>query len=234
VRYVGERLTYPLDSMHAADLHLACACIDGDPAAIAVFDAEYLEDASRVLRARRSWPGDSLDEARARVRMQLLVGDAGLAGYSGRGPLRAWLQVTLGREAARLAQRGQREATTDPVELVDLPAAHDDPELEHLKRRYGDDFRASFQEALAGLGERTVQILRWSYVEGLSIDEIGVLLRVHRSSAHRYLAAARQQLVDATRDAMQARLRINTGELKSVLRVIESQVHVSVIRLLGG
>jgi RNA polymerase sigma-70 factor, ECF subfamily len=232
-RHVGERLAHPLEAVQAEDLYLACACLAGDPAAIAAFDAHFLDDATRLVQRRMGLVPDALDEARQRVRVKLLVGEAGLASYSGRGPLLGWLRVTLAREAARVSAREEREDRADPVDLADTPAVRDDPELEHLKRRYGDDFRASFEQALAGLGEDDVQLLRFHYVESLSIDAIGVLLRIHRATAARRLAAARQALVAATREAMRARLRVDAGELESILRVIESQVHVSVVRLLS-
>ena len=59
-----------------------------------------------------------------------------------------------------------------------------------------------------------------------------MLLRLHRATAARRLAAARAALVKGTRTAMRARLRVDGAELESILRLIESQVHVSVERLL--
>lgn len=50
----------------------------------------------------------------------------------------------------------------------------------------------------------------------------------------RWLADARQELLAETRRELEGRLGIRGAELQSVLRLIQSHMGASVIRLLGG
>ena len=92
----------------AADLYLATACIAGDPAAIALLDAS-LPAIIRPALARLGIPVCDDDEIAQRVRVALLVrneaGDCGLAGYSGRGELRAYVRSAALRIALKRIER---------------------------------------------------------------------------------------------------------------------------------
>ena len=77
-------------------------------------------------------------------------------------------------------------------------------------------------------------MLRYHHVDGLNIDEIAAIYRVHRVTAFRWLEKAKEQLVKVTHEQLRARLKVTPGELDSVLRMIQSQVHLSLIRNLGG
>jgi RNA polymerase sigma-70 factor, ECF subfamily len=240
LRHVAERLpadadpAAALDALHVADLFLACACLAGDAAALAIFERDVFAEVARAV-ARTGAAADALAEAVQVTRVQLLVSAPGrpaaIAGYGGRGPLRGWLRVTLVRELVRAATPPAREVAAP--ELDGVAELDDSPEIAHLKRTYSADFQAAFAAATAGLGKEERALLRWHHVDRLSIDEIGVLLRVHRATAARRLHAARAALVEATRRELEARLKLARGELESILRLIESQVHVSVARLLG-
>src|SRR5262249_43055522 len=81
-----------------------------------------------------------------------------------------------------------------PVEdeiLAALPAEGSDPEIEHFKRLYAAEFRAALSEAIAGLASRERNLLRHGFADALSIDQIGALYGVHRSTAARWIHAAR-------------------------------------------
>ncbi|HEX4453061.1 MAG TPA: hypothetical protein VH143_19450, partial [Kofleriaceae bacterium] len=65
-------------------------------------------------------------------------------------------------------------------------------------------------------------------------DEIGAIYRVHRVTAFRWIDKAKDQLVKATLDTLRARLKLPAEELDSVLRMIRSQIHLSLVRHLGG
>jgi len=77
-------------------------------------------------------------------------------------------------------------------------------------------------------------LLRYHHVDGLNIDEIGAIYRVHRVTAFRWLEKAKEKLVEATLARMRTRLNVSARELDSVLRLIRSQVHLSLVRHLGG
>ena len=110
----------------------------------------------------------------------------------------------------------------------------DDPEIEYMKRTYAAEFRAAFADAMQGLGPREQTLLRYHHIDGLNIDEIGAIYRVHRVTAFRWLEKAKERLVEATLVVMRTRLNVSPRELDSVLRLIRSQVHLSLVRHLGG
>src|SRR5690606_10599806 len=72
------------------------------------------------------------------------------------------------------------------------------------------------------------------HVDGLNIDEIGAIYRVHRVTAFRWLEKAKEQLVARTLEILRGRLKVTSKELDSVLRMIRSQIHLSLVRQLGG
>jgi RNA polymerase sigma-70 factor (ECF subfamily) len=57
---------------------------------------------------------------------------------------------------------------------------------------------------------------------------------VHRVTAFRWLEKAKEQLVKGTLELLRQRLKLPADELDSVLRMIRSQIHLSIVRQLGG
>jgi RNA polymerase sigma-70 factor (ECF subfamily) len=176
-----------------------------------------------------------VQEIKQRVRDTLFVGpDPRIRGYSGRGELRAWLRSVAVRQALKSMRddrRGGASAGDDALGAVADDS--DDPELEHLKATYASEFNRALTDALGQLSPRERNVLKQSYLDGLSIDEIGALYRVHRATAARWIARARQVLMDETRDLLIARLQMTASEIGSVGRLVASQLDVSLSRLLG-
>lgn len=56
-------------------------------------------------------------------------------------------------------------------------------------------------------------LLRQHVLHGRTIDEIGAALGVHRGTAARRIARARETLLKGTRRRLMARLRVTRGEL---------------------
>jgi len=227
-----------LDGLRPADLYLACACSGGDDAAITTFDRHYMREVDIALARMRIGPPRSND-VKQLVRQRLFVGPPGkpgkIAEYAGRGDLRRWVRAVAVRTCLNDLRKGKHEVLTDDDQLIAQQAIPgDDPEIEYMKRTYSEQFRAAFGEALANLGAREQTLLRYHHVDGLNIDEIGAIYRVHRVTAFRWLEKAKDQLVKATLDTLRARLKLSPTELDSVLRMIRSQVHLSLIRHLGG
>jgi RNA polymerase sigma-70 factor (ECF subfamily) len=69
--------------------------------------------------------------------------------------------------------------------------------------------------------------LRQRYVDGLTIDELDAMLGQHRSTVARRIAKAETSLMVAVRQKLMEKLRINKGELESLVRMIRSQIEVS-------
>jgi RNA polymerase sigma-70 factor, ECF subfamily len=232
-QFLDERA--PSEGLHADDLYLACACVDGDAAALAAFDA-LLDDVARKLR-RMAASDDMLQEAKQRTRHVVVARAdraAPLADYSGRGALGGWLRVALARELASLARRGGLAAPQARADELDaLAAADDDPETSYFKLHYREEFRQSFAVAVGRLDGDERRALRYSVVERLGIDDIARLEGVHRATAARLVARARGRLVDETRRALRERLDVGPTEVQSILNLIEREVDVSVQRLLA-
>ena len=73
-------------------------------------------------------------------------------------------------------------------------------------------------------------LLRYQLIDGLTIDEIGALSRVHRATAARWLATIRDGLVERTRELLGEALGVDSVEAASIVRMVQSQLDVSVIR----
>ena len=238
VGYVGERATFDRDGrpvlqrLHAGALWIAFGCVSGLASAITAFETTYASEIATALR--RSFDRGLAEDAELKVRNRLfLVGDDDeprLASYSGRGDLRAWLRATAVRTAIDL-MRARRMVPVDPSSLADLGATID-PLLGALKQRYRDEFRVAFGEAASRLTARERTLLHYRYVDDLSIDEIGVLYRVHRATVARWLAAIRETLFEGTRARLMARLEIGDDDVDSVLRLIDTELQVSIEALL--
>jgi RNA polymerase sigma-70 factor, ECF subfamily len=225
--YLAER--GPVDPQRAADLYLACACARGDQAAIAVFLREMVPHIEAAVLGLGADP-TQVDEVRAQLVDALLVGERpGVATYAGRGQLRSWVRSIAVRTGMRQLGRMRAAAGGDEA-LATLAADADDPEIEHLKSLYGDAFRAAFAAALAALTARQRNLLRQHYLDELTVDQLGALYRVHRATAARWVAAAREALFDDTRRRMIEALGLAPGDYDSLLRLLHSQLDLSIQR----
>lgn len=231
-----------LEGLRPADLYLACACALRLPGAIAVFDRDYMREVDVALTRMRIGPPRLLD-VKQLVRQRLFVG--GITGqpgapgkiteYGGRGDLRRWVRSVAVRTCLNDLRKGKREILIDDEQLIAQHAiATDDPEVEYMKRTYAHEFRVAFGDALGTLGVREQTLLRYHHVDGLNIDEIGAIYRIHRVTAFRWLEKAKELLVRSTLEALRGRLKLPSNELDSVLRMIRSQIHLSLVRHLGG
>jgi len=248
VKFVAHHLTADmadaaLDGLRPADLYLACACAQGMTAAINAFDRDYMREVDIAL-ARMRIAAPRVADVKQLVRQRLFVGggtsgaptSAGkIAEYGGRGDLRRWVRSVAVRTCLNDLRKGKREILVDDDHLIAQHAiSQDDPEVEYMKKTYSNEFKAAFTEALTQLGPREQTLLRYHHVDGLNIDEIGAIYRVHRVTAFRWIEKAKEILVKTTLDTLRMRLKLPADELDSVLRMIRSQIHLSLIRHLGG
>jgi RNA polymerase sigma-70 factor (ECF subfamily) len=239
IPYLGERLEssvsvpLALRQMHAVDLYLACACGLGDVHAFAAFEYRCLRDLDHVL-AKLAIDADATEEVKQEIRSRVLAGDGGRAqirDFTGRGNLRGWVRVMAIRLALLRKQRARREVPLDEDQRLQHLVACDaipDPRKEH----YRTQFKTAFEAALRALPGRERTLLRQHYLDGLSIDEIGVLYRVHRSTAARLLVRARALVLEATRSRMISGLGVQPPELDSIMRMIRSRIEISLHVLL--
>lgn len=239
LRYVAERLPSTgeahevLAGLRAADVFLAFACVRGDARALEALDAHVLSQAGAWLP--REEPA-LVDELRQRLRQRLLLAVGGtppkLASYSGRGPLGQWVRAV----ALRL-HIDERRAAPRELPLEAAPAALEerlgtDAELAFIRERHQEDFRVAFRAALGRLEARERNLLRLHHVHGLSMDAVSATYQAPRSTVARWIARARERLLALTRDELTARLKLGPDELDSLLRLVCSQLDVSLRQLM--
>jgi RNA polymerase sigma-70 factor (ECF subfamily) len=243
VAFVASRLAVDRDAgealagIRASDLYLTCACAAGDIHAVKAFDAQYIREVDYALARLR--PGaEEVDEVKQLVRQKLFVAEQGAVGkivdYSGRGDLRRWVRSIAIRTCLNLRRKNGREVLRSDDRVLDGVGRGDDPEVEYMKRRYQNEFRIAFLTALRELDDRQQNLLRYHHVDGLNIDEIGAIYRVHRVTAYRWLEKARDALVTRTQKLLKAQLKVEKQEFESIMRMIRSQIHLSLVRHLGA
>jgi RNA polymerase sigma-70 factor (ECF subfamily) len=240
VAHVGACVAAGADpaTLAAADLWLARACLDHHPAALRTIDG--LIASLRPVVSAMKLRDDQIDELLQELRKKVLVGDGGddggrprLADYSGRADLRTWLRTAATRAAIDVLRRRQDAALPDDDDdVLASPALAADPELMMLKARHRDQFRDAVTAAIGGLPPRDRALLRFHYVEGYAIDRIGAVYGVHRATAARWLVAAREALASATQRRLCAALGASPSEVRSLARLVESQLELSLRRLL--
>lgn len=208
-------------------------------------DARAVERVETMLRAQVSARAlrmharpDQAEEVRAQVVRLLYLDEpgraSGLGAYAGRGDLGTYLRVIVTRELVRAFDRSRREVGVAEESFLDKLSPTSDPELAYLRDTYRGDVDAAFRAALAGLGDQSRALLRYSVIDGWSVDRIGALYGVHRATAARRVEAARDELGAAIRRELAARLSIPAHEVDSVVRLVQSRVDVSLRRLLSS
>jgi RNA polymerase sigma-70 factor (ECF subfamily) len=220
---------------HEADLALAGAVVSGDPDALARLRDSYL---SRVpSHVRHLDPSAQFAaEVEQRLMIHLVVAEAPrrprLAAYDGRGALGAFIRVAAVRIALDLLRERRPAASIDEAMEAWRPGV--DPELDYLKARYRPAFVDAFAAALAALTAKERTLLRLAYCDGLTLAELGALERVHLSTVSRRLDALRRRLTEETRRGIAARLNVGDHEISTLVRMVGSQLDVSLRGLLGA
>lgn len=237
---LGQRVApNDLPTARTNDLWIACACsTSNDPKALEIVETRYLPDVDVAL-AKMGLSSDRVQEVKQGLRRLLFVGDGEgspprIGEYRGSGDLRAWMRVTAMRAALKLIRKDKRETTEGDDALLEARAHEDDPELAYMKAAYRAAFKTAFQEALESLEARERTLLKQQIVDGLGIDELGALYQVHRATAARWVSAAREKLLMRTRRTFMMRARISSDECESIMRMVRSQLDVSLHRRLAA
>jgi RNA polymerase sigma-70 factor (ECF subfamily) len=108
----------------------------------------------------------------------------------------------------------------------------DNPELAVARERYLQRFQTGLEAALTGLTPRDKTLLRLHVVEGLSVDAIGRIYRVHRATAARWLVAIRSRIFHSLRQALGLQRIASSSELRSLAGLLRDEIHVSAVRIL--
>lgn len=209
------------DALHAGDLAIAVGCLRGAADALAVFERQLVPELAAALRTIDPSPAFT-DEVLQTLRDRLLVGAAPkLAGYAGRGPLGGWLRVAALRLALELRRGTWREV---PVEdhLVALPHAARSPEQEVAHAEHVATIKEAIRAAIAAQPSKMRVLLRYYYSDGLGVEQLGQLYRVHASTISRWLAATRDAILEDTRARLARALKLGDDDVESLLGLANS------------
>jgi RNA polymerase sigma-70 factor (ECF subfamily) len=234
-RVVGEDVSRDLSDLHVEDFALGVACVDQLPAALTVVDRLCGPSiAAAVARVDRS--RELHDEVRQVLWQRLFVGTPAQAprilSYAGRGPLAGWIAVAAQRIALDLRRDAARAAGSDPDAEQLLPSS-DHPEAEYLRLRYRAEFETAVSEALRALPDRDRLLLRLATVSGLTHEQIANIYKVNQSTVTRWIARARDEVLESTERVMCGRLGVPRTEFRSLAGLLLSRIDLSVSRVLA-
>lgn len=189
----GQRLVF-YRSLHLKELALAHACALGRDAAWRAFVSQY--QAALKQAAIRITGSASLGEDLAGALYSELFGlterdgvrRSPLASYTGRGSLMGWLQATLAQRHIDHHRRTQREAPLDDRDFPATPAATATPSqgIQRLKEAIGSTFST--------LAAEDRFLLVSYFLDGRTLLELALLLRVHEATMSRRLKRLTQDL----------------------------------------
>jgi RNA polymerase sigma-70 factor (ECF subfamily) len=216
------------------ELYVAAACSRGIPPALVQFRARYFDVLAVALR-RIGVSADQVDDLWQLLCSQLFVGGPGtpprVVRYAGSGHLAGLVRVAATRHAIKLRLKDRRDERDDSW-LGALPAAASDPELGLMKREHRDAVKQEIAAAVQRLTARQRMILRLHLVQRLGIDAIAAICSVHRATAARQVAHARETLVTGVRLALIARWGVSERELPGLISLVATQLDLSLPRLL--
>src|SRR5256885_610439 len=106
------------------------------------------------------------------------------------------------------------------------------PELLAAQTQHREAFERALGESFRKLPARHKTLLRMHFLDGMNIDDIGVVFRVHRATVARWLVAIRRQVLDEISRQVSLDLRGTSSELGRLYGLLRSEVHVSIRRIL--
>ncbi|NMO13427.1 RNA polymerase subunit sigma-70 [Pyxidicoccus fallax] len=221
--------------LHGADLYLACACAQGEPAALRAFEQDVL----RYIPARLGALSPSMVEEVLQVlRERLLVGGAGapprIGSYAGRAPLLTWVGIVAARIAGELVERNGRELlVTESPQVFARMLATANPEHEVLREDARQMLVEAIQKVVATLSAQERALLRLHYFHGFTMDRLAQLYGDSRSGVARKVTQARQLLLEGVQAELAGQLRHDALAVESLLGLVRSQLDISLHRMLG-
>jgi RNA polymerase sigma-70 factor (ECF subfamily) len=223
-------------TVHAEDLYLVCACLEGNAAALAALRTELRPVLARHL-ARIRGAKAIFDEVEQQLWNRALVGGGEgpkLARYTGRGALGSWVGVSGQRIALMILRHERVEARARQEAAAERSLVRDDPELGAIKERYREQFQEAVEAAIAALDARDRTLYRMSLVDGLSVVQIAKAYGVHHTTVVRWLAAARERIAEEAKRHLRAALSVSSGEFDSIARMLLSQLDLDVSAVLSA
>jgi RNA polymerase sigma-70 factor, ECF subfamily len=229
-----DRLSIPPAALaeHGADVYLAAACAAHVPEALTAFERTFLAEVERYVR-RMALSRDMVDEVRQLLRIRMLGPEARIGRYAGGTQLRNWIRLASVRLALDLIAAAARQPTVaDFAELAEQLVSDDAPEAQALRARYRTMVQTALEEGLQSLPERDKAVLQFHVLEGLNLDGIGTIYRVHRATVARWLVDIRRRVFAVVRQRLALQLDASPSELASLVALVRDDLHASLSRLL--
>lgn len=209
------------ESLHLADLALACACAAGSPAAWEHFVAQYRPE---LYRAARAIAGESCARELADSLYAELFGLREKEGqrkslfdyFHGRSKLGTWLRAILAQRHVDEFRRGRKTDSLDADDNGELrvePAAANtapDPERD----RYLAMMQAALAAVLEALAPGDRLRLAYYYVDELTLAQIGKLLGEHEATVSRKLDRTRRDVRQQVEAALLREKKLSDAQLR--------------------
>ena len=207
-----------VESLHVADLALACACAAGQDAAWEHFVREFRPVLLRM--AARHASGDAARDVADSIYAELFgleerdgVRRSLFDYYHGRSPLASWLRAVLAQRLVDRARAGRRiEPLPEAGEAGEPVAAPAPPDVD--RGRLLPAIRAALKAAIAGLEPRDRLRLSLYYTQDMTLAAIGRSIGESEATASRKLERTRRGL----REAVERRLRDDHGMTEREVR----------------
>lgn len=203
-------------ALHTVELALAWACAQGNEAAIRHFEHAYFGQARRALD-KMKLSQTLADDVLGWMRFELFVAARSkgplIASYSGRGDLGSWVRAIAVHEALKRARKSRREVTPDALDQLPMP----EPAFAAMRGAYGAEFTRALADSFRALTPQDRNLLRQYFLDGLTIDVLAGLYKIHRATAARRVAAARTLLVEHVRTALVKELKLSEAGVEQVI-----------------
>lgn len=223
----------PVRPQTLSDLFIVYACGRGDARAIRLFGDRFgavLEGVRRRFGARAPRSEELLADVEQRLFAPREGAEPRILAFGGQADLSSWLKVVATRI---LLNRLEGERTDEPIDeglLEGLGLAWESPEHLLHREEARAHFRSAFGATVAELSARDRKLLRLAFVDGLTIDDLGALYGVHRTTAYRRLKQATDRLASALRARLREALQMTDAEYDSWCQSLRSALEVSVRR----
>lgn len=242
VQTAAQRLADPsgrpirVDALDAAELYLVAGCARGDRHALVQLRARYFDVLGGMFHRMNMSPAH-VDDLWQVLSGQLLVGAGGqpprIVRYAGAGQIAVLVRVAATRQAVKLRRKTQRDEPGDSW-FDALPASAADPESSFMKREHRAAVKEELAAAVMRLTPQQRMLLRLHFIERMTVDAIAALCSVHRATAARRVASAKELLVTRVRRALVARWQLSERDLPALASLVASQLDLSLPRLLAA
>lgn len=226
--------TQSIEHLAIEDLYLAFACAQRHPKAIEILVRTYEKEFQSVVAKIHAV---DVDDARQMLWDRLLCANARgvtkILEFRGEGRLRYWIRSVAARVLLDEHRRLKRDGGCyiDDTDAIAAIASTQDGEVAAIRHKYGEAFRAAFKAALQSLEPDERNSLRCYYLASMTIDEISSTFGVHRATAARRVARAREHVLHATRNGLAKELGATSTELDSIMRLCDYDFSVSLSKI---